>query len=255
MSDSSIEWTEKTWNPTKGCSKVSPGCTNCYAIRMAMRLQAMDVPTYRGLTRKSGKQYQWTGKINTAPEALSLPLTWKKPAKIFVNSMSDLFHESIPVEFLKKVWDVMAEADHHQFQVLTKRPDHMNAILQDSSAFPRLPNVWLGVSVENSDHLDRLDILKEIPAYIRFVSLEPLLGPLTGINLKNIDWAIVGGESGPGSRPIEEEWVKEIESACRAAGTYFFFKQWGGRNKKQTGRTWRNQTWDEIPPSIDSWNI
>lgn len=250
MSDTSIEWTEKTWNPTKGCSKVSPGCTNCYAIRMAMRLQAMGQPSYQGLTRKSGSRYQWTGKVSLAPETLTMPLRWKKPSMIFVNSMSDLFHENIPVAFLKSIWDVMAKADHHQFQILTKRPERMKELLQDTSLFPSLPNVWLGVSIEDANYLYRLDILKNTPAYIRFASLEPLLGPLTGIDLKNIDWAIVGGESGPKSRSVKEEWVEEIERACRISGTFFFFKQWGGKNKKRTGREWRNQTWDEIPPAI-----
>ncbi len=250
MSDTSIEWTEKTWNPTKGCSKVSPGCTNCYAIRMAMRLQAMGHPAYQKLTRKSGKRSQWTGRISLAPETLEQPLRWRKPSRIFVNSMSDLFHENIPVEFLRQVWMVMQKASHHQFQVLTKRPDNMRSVLRDTNQFPRLPNVWLGVSVESAEYLERLEILRGTPAFIRFVSLEPLLGALSGINLSGIDWAIVGGESGPGARPLKEEWVEEIEQACRIANTSFFFKQWGGKNKKQTGRTWRNQTWDEMPASF-----
>ncbi len=247
MADSSIEWTDRTWNPTKGCSKVSQGCKNCYAIRMAARLQAMGQQHYLGTTRRSRGRTQWTGKIVLDERALLQPLSWKKPRRVFVNSMSDLFHEKIPVEFLGRVWSVMANAPQHQFQVLTKRPDQMCAVLSDTEQFPILQNVWLGVSVESRQHLTRLNTLRATPAAVRFTSLEPLIGPLDGIDLTNIDWAIVGGESGPNSRPIKEVWVTDIESACRLTGTAFFFKQWGGKNKKQTGRTWRNQTWDEFP--------
>lgn len=247
MSDSRIEWTDKTWNPTKGCAKVSEGCTNCYAIRMAARLNAMGHPMYQGLTRRSGKRTQWTGRISIDESALEIPLRWRKPTRIFVNSMSDLFHEDIPQDFLVRVWDVMGRASQHEFQILTKRPGHMIETLSGNKRFPVLPNVWLGVSVENIEHMDRIDVLRGTPAEVRFVSLEPLLGPLTGLNLKDIDWAIVGGESGPLARPMDENWVSDIEHACRSSGTAFFFKQWGGTNKKKAGRRWRQRTWDEYP--------
>ena len=214
---------------------------------MAARLSAMGQPMYQGLTKKSGKNTQWTGRVSVDESMLEAPLHWRKPTRIFVNSMSDLFHENIPIEFLIRVWNVMAGANHHEFQILTKRPEHMTKTLSDKVSFPILPNVWLGVSVESKDHLDRIDILRGTPAAVRFVSLEPLLGPLPGLELSKIDWAIVGGESGPKARPMNEDWIGDIESACRRAGTAFFFKQWGGKNKKKTGRTWRRQTWDEYP--------
>lgn len=252
MSNTSIEWTDKTWNPTKGCAKVSEGCTNCYAIRMAARLSAMGQPMYQGLTKRSGNRSQWTGRISIDESSLEAPLHWRKPTRIFVNSMSDLFHEDIPQEFLARVWDVMARAREHEFQILTKRPEHMRRTLMATGTFPLLPNVWLGVSVENEDHLGRINILRNTPAAVRFVSLEPLLGPLPGLDLNNIDWAIVGGESGPGARPMDDSWIGNIEAACRSAGTAFFFKQWGGKNKKKAGRTWRRRTWDEYPATASS---
>jgi len=247
LSDTSIEWTDKTWNPTKGCAKVSEGCVNCYAVRIAARLDAMGQPMYSGLTRRSGKRTQWTGRISLDEGTLDAPLRWRKPTRIFVNSMSDLFHEDIPRKFLARVWEVMGRASQHEFQILTKRPEHMCRTLSDINAFPVLPNVWLGVSVENMDHMDRIDILRGTPAMVRFVSLEPLLGPLPNLDLTNIDWAIIGGESGPGARPMDDSWIGDIESSCRRAGTAFFFKQWGGKNKKKAGRTWRRRTWDEYP--------
>lgn len=219
---------------------------------MAARLNAMGHPMYQGLTRRSGKQIQWTGKISLDEDTLELPLRWHKPTRIFVNSMSDLFHEDIPQDFLAKIWNVMGRASQHEFQILTKRPEHMAATLSIKERFPVLPNVWLGVSVENTDHVDRIDILRKIPATIRFVSLEPLIGPLPGIDLKGIDWAIVGGESGPLARPMDESWVGDIERACRSSGTAFFFKQWGGTNKKKAGRTWRRRTWDEYPVKLSN---
>lgn len=252
MSDSSIEWTDKTWNPTKGCAKVSEGCTNCYAIRMAARLEAMGQPMYQGITRRSGNRTQWTGKISIDEGSLEAPLRWRKPTRVFVNSMSDLFHEDIPQDFLARVWEVMGRASQHEFQVLTKRPEHMVAALSDKKHFPVLPNVWLGVSVENADHMNRIDILRKTPAAVRFVSLEPLLGPLPGLDLADIDWAIVGGESGPLARPMDESWIGDIKSACRCSGTAFFFKQWGGKNKKKAGRTWRQRTWDEYPVTLSN---
>lgn len=250
MSDTQIEWTDKTWNPTKGCLKVSDGCKNCYAIRMSSRLQHMRSPLYQGLTKKSGKKLNWTGKVSLDSNALSAPLKWRKPRRIFVNSMSDLFFEQIPTEFIKDVWSVMEEAHWHQFQVLTKRPERMHELLSDRSEFPTLKNVWMGVSVEDGQHLDRIDILRDTPADVRFISFEPLIGSVAGVSLKNIDWAIVGGESGPKSRVMKHAWVDEIQEACERSGTAFFFKQWGGTNKKKTGRVWNEKLWNEFPRSI-----
>lgn len=243
---SSIEWTDTTWNPVAGCLVISPGCTNCYAMRMAARLDAMGVPKYEGLTRKSGERYVWTGKIRLDEASLDIPLKWKKPRKIFVNSMSDLFHADVPAEFVAKVWSVMQRTPHHTYQILTKRPERMREVLT-TLGLPALEHVWLGTSVEDSAVLSRLDDLRATPAMVRFVSFEPLIGSVANANLDGIHWAIVGGESGPRSRPMEECWVDEIRFACLAAGTAFFFKQWGGKNKKAAGRTYRGQTWDELP--------
>ncbi|HHH46726.1 MAG TPA: DUF5131 family protein [Thiotrichales bacterium] len=244
MAESAIEWTDATWNPVAGCSVVSPGCTNCYAMRMAARLEAMGIEKYAGTTRKSGRRAVWTGRINLDERALEIPLRWSKPRMIFVNSMSDLFHEDVPDEFVHRVWDVMKRARRHTFQILTKRPERMRLL---SQSLPLLPNVWLGTSVENTDHLWRLDELRGVRAIVRFVSFEPLLGPVGEPDLAGIHWAIVGGESGPRARPIAEEWVEQIERACRRHGAAFFFKQWGGPRKKRTGRSWRGRTWDEMP--------
>jgi protein gp37 len=244
MADSSIEWTDTTWNPIAGCIVLSPGCTNCYAMRMAARLEAMGMTKYRGLTRRSGARSVWTGRITLDRSSLELPLRWSKPRKVFVNSMSDLFQDGVPAEFIAEVWSVMARAERHKFQVLTKRPERMANIV---SSLTPLPNVWLGVSVENRDYFWRLDELRRTPAAVRFVSFEPLLGSVKTAPLHQIDWAIVGGESGPRARSMQEEWVHEIRVACRTAGTAFFFKQWGGRNKKQAGRKLDGRTWDEFP--------
>lgn len=246
MADTSIEWTDATWNPVAGCSIISPGCKNCYAMRMAARLEAMGTKKYSGLTRKSGDRYVWTGKIFCDDTALLIPKQWKKPKKIFVNSMSDLFHHDVSHDFVRKVWDVMRETPQHTYQILTKRPDRMRDFIVKYDR-DTLTNVWLGTSVEDKRTIDRLDALRQIPAIIRFVSFEPLIGSVGDANLSNIHWAIVGGESGPKSRPIRVEWVDEIVNACRAHGTTFFFKQWGGKNKKKTGRTYRDQTWDGLP--------
>ncbi len=243
---SDIEWTDATWNPVSGCSMVSPGCTNCYAMRMAARLQAMPHPAYEGVTRKSGGRSVWTGRVHLNFQALQVPLRWRKARFVFVNSMSDLFHEDIPVVFIRQVWETMRRANWHVFQVLTKRPERMLELC-GSGELPLLTNVWLGTSVENAQHARRIDFLSQVPAAIRFVSFEPLLGPIEGIDLTEIDWAIVGGESGPGARPIAIEWVDGIKAACDQTGTAFFFKQWGGKNKKRTGREYRGRTWDEIP--------
>ncbi|UWU68326.1 DUF5131 family protein [Bradyrhizobium sp. NC92] len=244
MADTSIEWTDATWNPVAGCTVLSPGCTNCYAMRMAARLDAMGMPKYRGLTRKSGKRAVWTGKVRLDRAALGIPASWKKPRRIFVNSMSDLFHEAVPPEFVAAVWHTMQVTPQHTYQILTKRPDRMAVI---TASLQALPNVWLGTSVESTDYLGRIDEIRKIRAAVRFVSFEPLLGSVADADLKDIQWAIVGGESGPRARPMEEQWVAEIEMACRIAGTAFFFKQWGGVRKKSTGRHYRGLTFDEMP--------
>jgi protein gp37 len=243
---SDIEWTDATWNPVSGCTIISPGCTNCYAMRMAARLQAMGHSSYRGVTRKSGNRAVWTGKIILNERMLEAPLTWRKPRMIFVNSMSDLFQDGIPEMYIRSVWEVMQEAHWHIFQILTKRPDNMARILGNKD-FPILENVWLGTSVESSKYLPRIDDLRRVPANVRFISFEPLLGSVRNADLSNIDWAIVGGESGPGARPMLIDWVDEIKAACDAADTAFFFKQWGGINKKKTGRTYRDRVWDAMP--------
>jgi protein gp37 len=230
---STIEWTESTWNPVTGCTKVSQGCKHCYAERMAERLQAMGQPNYRNGFR-----------LTLQPQMLELPLKWKVPQTVFVNSMSDLFHEGVPLDYIQRVFDVMRRADWHRFQVLTKRASRL-AELDPVLEWP--DNVWMGVSVESADHVDRIDDLRRTGAKVKFLSLEPLLGPLQELVLKGIDWAIVGGESGPGARPLEERWILEIRDQCRQAGVAFFFKQWGGRNKKKTGRLLEGRTWDEMP--------
>ena len=243
---SEIEWTDATWNPVSGCKILSPGCTNCYAMRMAARLQSMNHENYVGTVRKSGGRYVWTGKVNTIDKALSVPLKWKKPKRIFVNSMSDLFQDSVPDNFIQKVWKVMEQAHWHQYQILTKRPDNMERVIRELN-LKHLPQVWLGTSVESEEFNSRIDDLRKINDHIKFISFEPLIESVGKVNLTDIDWAIVGGESGPKSRPILEEWVDEIKAACDYYDTAFFFKQWGGTNKKATGRQYRGKTWDEYP--------
>jgi protein gp37 len=228
-----IEWTESSWNPVTGCTKISPGCKHCYAERMAKRLKAMGQPNYAN-----------GFKVTLHPHMLAAPLAWKKPSTIFVNSMSDLFHKDVPFEFIKEVFKVMKEADHHCFQVLTKRAGSLAEIA------PRLEwpeNVWLGVSVENEDYSFRADYLRDSPAHIKFLSLEPLLGPIPKLNLQGIDWVIVGGESGPSARPMDADWVRQLRDISSREGVPFFFKQWGGRNKKKAGRLLDGRTWDEMP--------
>jgi protein gp37 len=244
MAETTIEWTDATWNPVAGCSIISPGCTNCYAMRMAARLEAMGTEKYFGLTRKSGNRHIWTGRVSLDRRALEVPLRWRKPRMIFVNSMSDLFQDAVPLEFISAVWAQMAAAKQHTFQVLTKRAERMAEV---SRTLPILPNVWLGVSVENGVHAFRLDHLRRTGAAIRFVSFEPLLGSVAGADLSDIDWAIVGGESGPKARLMKQSWVREIHSTCRRHGTAFFFKQWGGTNKARTGRELDGKVWDEFP--------
>ena len=231
--NSGIEWTETTWNPVTGCTKISPGCKNCYAERMAYRLQAMGQPNYQ-----NGFQ------LTLHEQMLLLPLMWKKPRMIFVNSMSDLFHKDVPISFIEKTFAVMQKASWHTFQVLTKRSKR----LQEIDAIIDIPeNVWVGVSVECDDYLNRIDDLRAIQASVKFLSLEPLLGPLPDLNLTGIDWVIVGGESGPGARPMKEEWVCHIRDHCLTSQVPFFFKQWGGVVKKRTGRILDGRTWDQMP--------
>jgi protein gp37 len=233
---SGIEWTESTWNPLTGCTKVSPGCKMCYAERMAKRLQAMGQPNYA------------TGfKLAIHEQVLSKPLEWKTPQVIFVNSMSDLFHEKVPVEFIQKTFAVMRQANWHQFQILTKRSARL---LELNPQIEWTDNIWMGVSVENLDYTFRIEDLRRTGAMVKFLSLEPLLGPLPSLDLRGINWVIVGGESGPGARPVQEEWIKDIRDQCLSAKVPFFFKQWGGVHKKKAGRLLEGRTWDEMPAGL-----
>jgi protein gp37 len=243
---SDIEWTDATWNPISGCRILSPGCTNCYAMRMASRLQAMGHEAYADTTRKSGGRPVWTGVLHLNETALDVPLKWRKPRKIFVNSMSDLFQDGVHDEFVRRVWGVMEQAPQHIFQILTKRPENMLRIVVEND-LALLPNVWLGTSVENADYKSRIAALRKVPAQVRFISFEPLLGSVGRVRLKGIHWAIVGGESGPRARPMEQAWIDEIHAQCETSGTAFFFKQWGGKNKKAAGRTWRGREWNAMP--------
>jgi protein gp37 len=243
---SDIEWTDATWNPIAGCTMISPGCTNCYAMRMAARLQSMGHHAYKDVTRRSGGRPVWTGRMNLNEDALSAPLRWRTPRKVFVNSMSDLFQEGISSEFIGRVWQTMEQARWHVFQVLTKRPDNMLRIVSENK-LPVLPNVWLGTSVESGKYKNRITMLGRVPAQIRFISFEPLIGSIGKVRLEGIHWAIIGGESGPGARPMNPEWVEKIQSQCEAQDVAFFFKQWGGVNKKSAGRVYRGRTWDEFP--------
>ncbi len=253
MAETQIEWTDATWNPVAGCSIVSAGCTHCYAMEMARRLEAMKITKYSGLTRRSGKRTIWNGVVREDKNSLVIPYKWKKPRKIFVNSMSDLFHERVSDAFISSVWKVMADTSHHHYQILTKRPERMEHFVR-SNIGAILPNVWLGTSIENSETSHRADILRSVQARIRFISFEPLIGSVGKINLKNIHWAIVGGESGRSARPIREEWIDEIYTQCVRSKTAFFFKQWGTwgkdnkrRSKKENGRKYRGRHWDNMP--------
>ena len=248
---SQIEWTDVTWNPVAGCTIASSGCSNCYAMRMAARLQAMGHEKYRGTTRKSGGRYVWTGRVNVDESSLSAPLEWRKPKRIFVNSMSDLFHPSVPDAFIRSVWDVMVECPQHHFQILTKRPSRM-AELFCTGAISARTNIWVGTSVESGEVVDRVKSLTKINDATLFVSFEPLIGRIDEIDLRGVHWAIVGGESGPGSRLMEEEWVEKLYELCRRDDVAFFFKQWGGRNKKSGGRTLHDRTYDEYPLELNS---
>nr|PZN02280.1 MAG: hypothetical protein DIU66_09985 [Bacillota bacterium] len=232
---SQIEWTDATWNPVTGCTKISEGCRNCYAALMAKRLKAMGNPRYvNGFN------------VTLHHDLIDLPLKWKKPKRIFVNSMSDLYHKDVPDEFILRIFETMNKARHHIFQILTKRPERL---LEIAPKVTWTPNIWQGVSVENEQVAYRIDLLRKVPASIRFLSLEPLLGPLDNLDLRGIHWVIVGGESGPGARPIKAEWVRSIRDQCREQGVAFFFKQWGGVHKYKTGRLLDGKTWDEFPTS------
>lgn len=235
MANSSIEWTEMTWNPTTGCTKVSSGCKYCYAEIMTRRLKAM-----------GQKKYEYGFDIiKIHPEALSIPYSWKSPKIVFVNSMSDLFHNDVPIEFIKEVFKVMNSNPHHIFQVLTKRADRLYEIHEQ---LKWSNNIWMGVTVENTSVIDRIDYLRETKAKVKFLSLEPLLSSLPNLNLNRINWVIVGGESGSKPRPMEENWVIDIQKQCQQVNIPFFFKQWGGRNKKEAGRLLNGQTYNEMPP-------
>ena len=230
---SSIEWTDATWNPVTGCSKISPGCKHCYAERMAKRLHSMGQARYRN-----------GFKLTLQPEVIEQPLSWKKPRLVFVNSMSDLFHDEVPLSYLMKVFQVMAAARWHVFQVLTKRSERL---VEVAGRLTWPANVWMGVSVESEDYTYRIGHLGNVPAAVRFLSVEPLLGPINKLSLKSIDWVIVGGESGPHARPIDPQWVRSIRNDCVSAGVPFFFKQWGGARKSKAGRILDGRTWDELP--------
>jgi protein gp37 len=242
VAESSIEWTDATWNPTTGCDRVSPGCAHCYALDLAARLKRMGQPKYQrdGDPRTSGPGFAVTLHERTLTE----PLRWRAPRLVFVNSMSDLFHEAIPFEFIARVFEVMVQAEQHTFQVLTKREERVAELA------PELPwpsNVWMGVSIENRRFVHRADRLREVPAAVRFISAEPLLGRLAGLDLTGIDWLIAGGESGPQHRPVKEPWITELRDECLAAGVAFFFKQWGGQRSKSGGRALQGREWSQMP--------
>lgn len=241
MAKSAIEWTNSTWNPSTGCTKISPGCSNCYAEKLSKRLNAMGV-----------KKYKNGFDLTIHRETILQPLHWKTPSLIFVNSMSDLFHEKIPFKFIDEVFTIMRKADWHTFQILTKRSKR---ILELNEKIDWPSNVWMGVTVENSDYCFRIDDLRKTDARIKFLSLEPLLGKISNLNLEGINWVIVGGESGPNARPLMEDWVIDIRNQCQSTKTLFFFKQWGGVNRKKMGRTLQGKIYDEMPIHPETVNI
>jgi len=240
MAKSKIEWTELSWNPTTGCTKISEGCRYCYAEIMSRRLQAMGV-----------KKYRDNFKIKIHENELLTPYTWKTPRIVFVNSMSDLFHKEIPIEFVIKVFEVMRDNPQHVFQILTKRADILR-YYDSESLIKWTHNIWMGVSVENNIVTERIDLLRKTGAIVKFLSCEPLIGPLSNLNLQGIDWVIVGGESGKKSRPMKKEWVTDIKDQCLKANIAFFFKQWGGINKMKNGRLLEGKTWDEMPIGVET---
>ena len=231
-----IQWTHSTWNPVTGCDKISAGCEHCYAERMARRLKGMGVTKYRrGF------------KVSLHPATLKEPLTWKKPRIVFVNSMSDMFHDDVPDSYIRRIFAVMKAAEQHTFQILTKRSKRLKRLAPD---LDWAPNIWAGVTVENRDYRYRIKDLRATPASVKFLSVEPLLGPLGAVDFSGIDWVIVGGESGPGARPMKQEWVEQVQERCRQSGSAFFFKQWGGVNKKAAGRLLNGRIWDEMPEPV-----
>ena len=240
---SKIEWTESTWNPVRGCTRVSEGCRFCYAERIAARFSGKGM-AYEGLAENTKAGPRWTQQVILVPELINEPLKWKKPRRIFVNSMSDLFHEKVELSDIQKVFAVMEKADRHQFQILTKRAERLLAF---NAKLPWPPNVWMGVSVEDNRVTDRIDALRQTDAHIKFLSLEPLLGALPNLELDGIDWVIVGGESGPGARDMKKKWVIDIRDQCADARVDFFFKQWGGKRKSKTGRELEGRTYDAMP--------
>jgi protein gp37 len=235
--NSKIEWTDSTWNPVRGCTKISPGCKHCYAERFAER--------FRGVP---GHPFEQGFDLRLVPAKVEEPLHWKRPQRIFVNSMSDLFHDGVPVSYIQRVFEVMNRADWHQYQVLTKRAERLESL---SNELPWAPHIWMGVSVENKDYLWRINHLRRTRAHVKFLSIEPLLGPIGKLDLRGIDWVIVGGESGPGARAMNAEWVTHIKNECIRAGVAFFFKQWGGVHKKRYGRELEGRTWDEMPELVN----
>ena len=237
MGNTKIEWTESTWNPVTGCSEISAGCKNCYAKRMALRLQAMGQPNYRN-----------GFKVTCHPKMLDLPLCWKKPQMIFVNSMSDLFHELVPEEFIFEIFDTMNKASRHQFQILTKRAERLSEL---APSLKWTENIWMGVTVESADYKERIDYLRYTSAHVKFLSLEPLLDDLGRLDLNSIDWVIAGGESGPGARPVHIDWIRNIREQCISQDIPFFFKQWGGTNKKKTGKVLDGKIWNQMPVVFD----
>lgn len=241
VTKSKIEWTDMTWNPVTGCSKVSPGCKHCYAERMAKRLKAMGVENYQNGFR-----------VTLHHDLIRKPLEWQKPRVIFVNSMSDLFHEDVPFDFLEKIFITMKKAHWHRFQILTKRETRLAEVAHRLN-WP--DNVWMGVSVESDKYVFRIDKLRQVPARIKFLSIEPLLGPIPKLDLRDIQWVIVGGESGPGARPMKKDWVLQIRDQCVSNGVPFFFKQWGGVNKKKAGRLLEGKIWDQMPDEMLAWNM
>lgn len=245
MAESSIEWTDATWNPTTGCDRTSPGCDNCYALTLAARLKAMGQEKYQadGDPRTSGPGF----RLTIHPDALDIPRRWVRPRMIFVNSMSDLFHENVPLGFIEQVFDVIRSTPQHTYQVLTKRSRRL-ALVADRIDWPS--NLWMGVSIESQRYAFRADHLRQVPAAVRFLSLEPLLGPVS-LDLSSIHWVIAGGESGAGARPVDQQWVTDIRDACAASRTPFFFKQWGGRSPKAGGRELDGRTWDDYPATED----
>jgi protein gp37 len=237
--NSSIEWTDSTWNPVTGCTKISPGCKHCYAERMAIRLAGMMQPRYRN-----------GFEVTLQPDLIRTPLGWHQPRVIFVNSMSDLFHEDIPILFIAEIFETMVAAHWHIFQILTKRADRLAEV---AAQLPWPINVWMGVSVESPRYVHRIEHLRSVPAAVRFLSIEPLLAPFQSLPLADIDWVIVGGESGPGARPMSPDWVRQIRDVCVERGVPFFFKQWGGTRKIRTGRSLDDRTWDDMPTPVLRW--